>query len=45
MASLYYNFDKDYEKMIDFMKEFLEVEDKVLPVTINEATIKAILKD
>jgi uncharacterized cofD-like protein len=27
------------------MKEFLEVEDKVLPVTINEATIKAILKD
>jgi hypothetical protein len=45
MALLYYNFDKNYEKMLDFIKEFLEVKDEVLPITVEEATIKAILKD
>jgi hypothetical protein len=45
MASLYYNFDKDYEKMLQFMKKFLEVKDEVLPVTIKEAYIKAILEN
>jgi len=45
MASLYYNFDKDYEKMLDFLKGFLEVKDEVLPVTVQEAYIKAILEN
>ena len=45
MASLYYNFDKDYEKMLEFMKKFLEVKDEVLPITVEEAYIKAILKN
>jgi hypothetical protein len=45
MASLYYNFDYDYEKMLNFLYEFLEVKNKILPITIQEAYIKAILKN
>lgn len=43
MASLYYNFDKDYDAMIDFMHKLLEVRGKVVPVTTKKARIKAIL--
>jgi hypothetical protein len=45
MASLYYNFDKNYEKMLDFMKKFLVVNEQVLPITTDKASIKAILND
>ncbi|QFR39367.1 hypothetical protein A9Q91_03990 [Candidatus Gracilibacteria bacterium 28_42_T64] len=43
MASLFYNFDQDYDKMIDFMHTLLEVKAKVIPVTTKRARIKAIL--
>ena len=43
MASIYYNFDNDYDKMIDFMHNLLKVEWKVIPVTTKKAYIKAIL--
>ncbi len=45
MASLYYNFDRSYEKMLEFMKNLLEVNGEVLPITIDKAWIKAILED
>ncbi len=44
MASLFKYF-WDYEKMLDFIKELLLVEDNVLPITTQEAYIKAILKN
>ncbi len=43
MASLYYNLDKDYDKMIAFMHNLLEVNWKIIPVTTKRAYIKAIL--
>ncbi len=43
MASLYYNLDKDYDKMIAFMHSLLEVKWKVIPVTTKRAYIKAVL--
>ena len=43
MASLYYNLDQDYDKMIDFMHDLLDVKAKVIPVTTKRARIKAIL--
>lgn len=43
MASLYYNFDKDYDKMLDFMHNLLKVDASVIPVTTKKAFIKAIL--
>jgi uncharacterized cofD-like protein len=43
MASLYFNFDKSYDKMITFMHELLEVRGKVIPVTTKKARIRAIL--
>ncbi len=43
MASLYYNLWKDYDQMIKFMHELLEVKWKVIPVTTKRAFIKAIL--
>lgn len=43
MASLYYNFWKDYDKMLDFMHELLKVKANVIPVTTKKAFIKAIL--
>jgi len=45
MANLYYNFWYNYDKMLDYMKKILEVEWEVLPVTIDEAKIKAILQN
>jgi 2-phospho-L-lactate transferase/gluconeogenesis factor (CofD/UPF0052 family) len=43
MASLYYNFDKSYDTMIDFMHNLLDVRGKVIPVTTKKARIRAIL--
>lgn len=43
MASLFYNLDKDYDKMIDFMHLLLDVKWLVIPVTTKRAFIKAIL--
>jgi len=43
MASLFYNFDKDYDKMIEFMHLLLDVNWLVIPVTTKRAFIKAIL--
>ena len=43
MASLYYNFDKNYDTMIDFMHNLLDVRWKVIPVTTKKARIRAIL--
>lgn len=42
MANLYLNF-WDYDKMIDFMHNLLEVSWKVIPVTTKKAYIRAIL--
>jgi len=43
MANLYYNLWKDYDKMIDFMHNLLEVTWEVIPVTTKKAYIRAIL--
>lgn len=43
MASLYYNFEKSYDTMIDFMHNLLDVRGKVIPVTTKKARIRAIL--
>ena len=43
MASLYYNMDKDYDKMISFMHDLLEVNGNIIPVTTKRACIRAIL--
>lgn len=43
MASLFYNLWKDYDRMIDFMHDLLEVKWKVIPVTTKRAYIRAIL--
>jgi len=45
MANLYFNFKQDYNKMLNFMRKLLKVESKVLPITTDEAHIKAILKN
>ena len=44
MASLFKYF-WDYQKMLNFIKELLIVDDNVLPITVEEAHIKAILKN
>lgn len=43
MASLYYNFDKNYDEMIKFMHSLLDVRANVIPVTTKKARIRAIL--
>lgn len=43
MASLYFNLEKDYDNMLDFMHELLKVKSEVIPVTTKKAFIKAIL--
>lgn len=43
MANLYYNLWKDYNIMIDFMHNLLEVRWNVIPVTTKKAYIRAIL--
>ena len=43
MANLYYNFEKDYYKMLEVMHALLEVEADIIPVTTQKAYIRAIL--
>lgn len=43
MASLYFNMEKDYDKMLDFMHKLLKVDALVIPVTTKKAFIRAIL--
>ncbi|MFK7780003.1 MAG: 2-phospho-L-lactate transferase CofD family protein [Candidatus Gracilibacteria bacterium] len=43
MATLYYNLGKNYDKMIKFMHDLLEVKGNVIPVTTKRAYIRAIL--
>jgi len=43
MANLYYNLDKDYNKMLDLMHLLLQVQATIIPVTTKKAYIKAIL--
>lgn len=43
MSSIFYNMDKDYDKMINFMHNLLEVKWNIIPVTTKSAYIKAIL--
>ena len=43
MASIYYNLDKNYDKMIAFMHNLLDVRWEVIPVTTKRAYIKAVL--
>ncbi len=43
MANLFYNLQKDYKKMLQFMHHILEVEAHIIPVTTQRATIRAIL--
>lgn len=43
MANLYYNLNKDYNKMLKLMHEILEVQAHIIPVTTKKAYIKAIL--
>jgi uncharacterized cofD-like protein len=43
MASLYYNFEKDYDIMLKFMHDLLDVKWEVIPVTTKRAFIRAIL--
>lgn len=43
MANLYYNLDTDYNAMLKVMHSMLEVDAKIIPVTIKKAYIRAIL--
>ena len=43
MANLYYNLDRDYNKMLELMHILLEVEGNIIPVTTKKAYIRAIL--
>lgn len=43
MASLYFNLNKDYDMMIKYMHNILEVKSDVVPVTTSRALIKAVL--
>ncbi len=43
MGLLYYNLNKDYDKMLDFMHELLQVGGNIIPVTTKKAFIRAVL--
>lgn len=43
MACLYYNLDKDYQKMLEVMHDMLDVQAHIIPVTTKKAYIRAIL--
>lgn len=43
MANLYFNLDKDYDNMLKFMHNLLNVKSEFIPVTTKKAFIKAIL--
>ncbi len=45
MGTLFYHFDQDYNKMVEFMHEFLLVGGNVIPVTTDKAFIQATLSD
>jgi len=45
MWVLYYNYDKDYNKVMDFMHNLLRVEAKVIPVTTDRALIEVVLEN
>lgn len=45
MANLYFNLWKDYHKMLKLMHYILQVEAKIIPVTTQKATIKAVLSN
>jgi len=45
MANLYYNFGEKYSEMIHFLKKLFDVKSDVLPITVDSAYIKAILKN
>lgn len=45
MGSLYYHFQSDYDRMMEFMHQFLRVRSEVLPVTTDSAFIQATLED
>lgn len=45
MGYLFHFFGDDYQKMVDFMHDFLKVGSKVIPVTTDSAYIQAILDD
>lgn len=45
MGYLFHFFGDDYQKMVDFMHNFLKVGSKVIPVTTDSAYIQAILDD
>ena len=45
MANIYYNLDKDYNKMMEIMHSILEVNWNVIPVTTDPAFIQAELTD
>ncbi len=43
MWSLFYNLWKDYNRMMDFMSQLLEVRANIIPVTTDSAFIEAVL--
>ena len=43
MANLYYNLDKNYNTMLEYMHQILEVHGNIIPVTTQKAYIRAIL--
>jgi hypothetical protein len=43
MASMYHNYLYDYNYMIRVMHHILEVDSKIIPVTIDSAFIEALL--
>jgi len=43
MGNLYYNLNKDYNKMLDIMHRLLDVQAHIIPVTTKKAYIKAVL--
>lgn len=45
MGFLFHHFHSDYEKMVEFMHEFLMVDSHVIPVTTDRAYIQAHLTD
>ncbi len=45
MWFIFFNLEKNYDKMMDFMHTFLEVKARVIPVTTDRAYIKANLLD
>lgn len=45
MATLFYNFDFDYQKMLEYLSEYLQVCWEIIPVTFDRAIIQATLSN